>query len=139
MQSTGFPTISDFLFSDLCSPNGFQTLSDNTVKYPASDIKYTETDVYICVAVTGIKKEHLSVEIDGNLVKVNHIRPDNREVDPFVYFKRQICKKEFYIAYKVDNKYNLDKSEVVMENGELIIKIPLKEENIPVKKKLSIG
>lgn len=143
-------TLSDFLFSDYISDSlnqRFNIINDDTLKYPATDIRYDDTNVYIDIAVTGIPKEHLSGEIDGNLIKIFHKKPEKAmtngeriaEYNKFTYARHKICKKEFEIAYKVDTKYDIQKSEIKVENGEMTITIPLKEENIPIKKSLKIG
>jgi len=142
-NSREFFTLSDFLFSDYISSSlnpSFNIINDDTLKYPATDIRYDDTNVYIDIAVTGIPKDDLSVDIDGNSIKIYHKKPEQHIDDSkFTYARQKICKRDFEIAYKIDTKYDIQKSEVKVENGEMTITIPLKDENIPIKKSLKIG
>ena len=86
-----------------------------------------------------------TAEVDGNLIKIFHKKPELtdsqfiEEMKKFSYARQKICRKEFEIAYKIDTKYEIQKSEIAVENGMMTVTIPLKEENIPVKKTLKIG
>ena len=101
---------------------------------------YVSTDNKACyyeLALTGYKKDWLSVEIDGNVLKISAEVPEEKEDDK-KYVKRRIKAQSFKKSYKIPEGYDVEKADVTYEDGLLSIFIPVKEKPVDTTKKLTI-
>ena len=92
---------------------------------------------YLELALAGYKKEWLSVELDGNTLKILAEVPEEKE-DSKQYIKRRIKAKSFDKAYKIPEGYDTEKAEVSYEDGVLTINIPVKAKPAEATKRLAI-
>lgn len=100
----------------------FQPLQSIKLKHPV-DV-YEDTDgLHLEVACTGLTKEDVSINIEGDILRVSYTKGEenyeNRE-----YHYSGIAKRSFNFGYKVNNRFNLSKVDAKMENGLLTITIP---------------
>ena len=100
----------------------FQPLQSIKLKHPV-DV-YEDTDgLHLEVACTGLTKEDVSINIEGDILRVSYAKGEenyeNRE-----YHYSGIAKRSFNFGYKVNNRFNLSKVDAKMENGLLTITIP---------------
>ena len=100
----------------------FQPLQSIKLKHPV-DV-YEDTDgLHLEVACTGLTKEDVSINIEGDILRVSYAKGEenyeNRE-----YHYSGIAKRSFNFGYKVNNRFNLTKVDTKMENGLLTITIP---------------
>ena len=100
----------------------FQPLQSIKLKHPV-DV-YEDTDgLHLEVACTGLTKEDVSINIEGDILRVSYAKGEenyeNRE-----YHYSGIAKRSFNFGYKVNNRFNLTKVDAKMENGLLTITIP---------------
>ena len=107
-------------FFDTVAP--FQPLQSIKLKHPV-DV-YEDTDgLHLEVACTGLTKEDVSINIEGDILRVSYAKGEenyeNRE-----YHYSGIAKRSFNFGYKVNNRFNLTKVDAKMENGLLTITIP---------------
>jgi len=83
------------------------------------DYTYQESEGFIefIFSVAGLKKEDINIDVNYNTLKINYKDFLDREKN--YVFKNQ--------------KYDLVKTEANVEDGLLKIKIPIKEENKPLR------
>ena len=102
---------------------------------------YVNQDDKACtyeLALTGYKKDWLSVEIDGNVLKISAEVPEEKEDETKKYLKRRIKAQTFKKAYKIPEGYDTERAEVTYEDGLLTVFIPVKEKPQETSKKLLI-
>ena len=102
---------------------------------------YVNQDSNACtyeLALTGYKKDWLSVEIDGTTLKIEADVPEEKEEDTKKYIKRRIKAQSFKKAYKIPSGYDTERAEVSYCDGLLTIYIPVKEKPQETTKKLLI-
>lgn len=102
---------------------------------------YVCTDSKACtyeLALTGYKKDWLSVVIDGTTLKIEAEVPEAKEDETKVYKKHRIQAQSFKKAYKIPEGYDTDRAEVTYEDGLLTIVIPAKIKVQDTTKKLLI-
>jgi len=102
---------------------------------------YVNQDSNACtyeLALTGYKKDWLSVEIDGTTLKISAEVPEVKEDDSKIYKKHRIQAQSFKKLYKIPEGYDTEKAEVTYEDGLLTIFIPVKEVQKETTKKLLI-
>jgi len=101
---------------------------------------YVNQDDKACtyeLALTGYKKDWLSVELDGNNLKISANVPEEKE-DSKQYIKRRIKAKSFEKTYKIPEGYDTEKAEVSYEDGLLTLFVPVKTKPAETTKKLLI-
>lgn len=92
---------------------------------------------YYELALTGYKKEWLSVEIEGNNLTISAEVPEEDE-DNKKYVKRRIQAKSFKKVYRIPEGYDTEQAEVTYSDGLLTIYIPVIKKEEPQTKKLEI-
>ena len=115
----------DLLFRNLFKTDGVYqpTTFDNKQSHPL-DIFYDDFGLHFEIACTGLTKEDVELEIDGDLLKVTYNKPEEPE-DYFGYIYKGLSKRSFNLGYKVAAIYELEKLSASMANGLLSIFIPL--------------
>ena len=78
------------------------------------------------LALTGYKKDWLSVYIDGKNLVSEATVPEEKEDDEKKYVKRRIKASSFKKTYRIPEGYDVEKTEVSYEDGLLSIYIPKK-------------
>ena len=78
------------------------------------------------LALTGYKKDWLSVYIDGKNLVIEATVPEEKEDDEKKYVKRRIKASSFKKTYRIPEGYDVEKTEVSYEDGLRSIYIPKK-------------
>lgn len=100
----------------------FHPLQSIKLKHPV-DV-YEDTDgLHLEVACTGLIKEDVNLNIEGDILKVSYTKTDS-ENEGREYHYSGIAKRSFNFGYKVASKFRLSEANAVMENGLLRISIP---------------
>lgn len=107
--------------------------------YPV-DVYENKEGLHIEVACTGLTKKDVDIKIDGRFITIKHEASKPKsisgEIDDTVYYTSGISRKSFNLGYKIDVRFDLDKSTATLQNGLLQISIPFAETSKP--KQLSI-
>jgi HSP20 family protein len=131
-MSTLFPY--DLLFRDFFkSELDFQPATQAKFTHPV-DIFENSHGLHFDIACTGLSKEDVEINIEGDVLKVSYTKPQDEEcceVNDCTYIHRGVAKRSFNLGYKIAPKFNLSKAEAMMENGLLGIRIPFAEEAKP--------
>jgi len=119
----------DFFKSDL----NFQPAVNAKHSHPV-DIFENEHGLHFDVACTGLSKEDVSINIEGDVLRISYNKDAeaaDAEARERNYIHRGVAKRSFNLGYKISPKFNLSKSEATMEDGLLGIHIPFSEESKP--------
>lgn len=101
----------------------FHPLQSIKLKHPV-DV-YEDTDgLHLEVACTGLIKEDVNLNIEGDILKVSYTKDDTEKYQNREYYYSGIAKRSFNFGYKVASKFRLSEANAVMENGLLRISIP---------------
>ena len=121
----------DLLFRNLFKADGaFQpTTFENKQPHPL-DIFYDDEGLHFEVACTGLTKEDVILDIEGDTLKINYKKPEEEDFHQGM-IHNGLSKKSFDLRYKIAPKFNLSKTDAALENGLLKIFIPLAEEAKP--------
>ena len=131
-MSTLFPY--DLLFRDFFkSELDFQPAINAKFTHPVN-IFENKHGLHFDIACTGLSKEDVEINIEGDVLKVSYTKPQDEEcceVNDCTYIHRGVAKRSFNLGYKIAPKFNLSKAEAMMENGLLGIRIPFADEAKP--------
>ena len=120
----------DLLFRDFFkSELDFQPAINAKISHPV-DIFETKHGLHFEVACTGLSKEDVELNIEGDILKISYNK-ENEESTERRYICKGIAKRSFNLGYKIASKFDLSKAEAIMENGLLAIRIPFAEESKP--------
>ena len=124
----------DLLFKDFFkSELDFQPAIDAKFSHPV-DIFETKHGLHFEVACTGLSKSDIELNIEGDVLKISYSKEAeaaDAEAQERNYIHRGVAKRSFNLGYKIASKFDLSKSEAMMENGLLAIRIPFAEEAKP--------
>ena len=123
----------DILFRNLFDTDShFNTLSGVKNSQPV-DIYEDPNGLVFEIACTGLSKEDLDLSIEHDVLRVSHNKEtaDPSEYEDRNYLVRGITKKAFNLGYKVASRFNLKEADARMENGLLIVTVPLAPEAQP--------
>tara|TARA_R110000796_G_C14552462_1_gene434007 strand:- start:1575 stop:1988 length:414 start_codon:yes stop_codon:yes gene_type:complete len=96
------------------------------------NIFYDDQGLYFEIACTGLTKDDLKIDIEGDELKIHYLKKDpDPNLEGYIY--HGLSKKSFSLGYKISPKFNMDLVEAKLEHGLLNIFIPLVEE---AKKKI---
>jgi HSP20 family protein len=121
----------DVVWKNILDSNSTFNTIESKINYPV-DIYETETGLRFELAVVGLNKEDLDIQVESDILRIKHERPD-QEVPIGKYLQRGIARRSFDLAWKIASKLNLNKLEANMDKGLLIIDIPYAEEKAPKK------
>ena len=120
----------DLLFRDFFkSELDFQPAANAKITHPV-DIFETKHGLHFEVACTGLSKEDIELNIEGDILKISY----NKETGEYAersYIHKGIARRSFNLGYKIAPKFDLSKAEAIMESGLLAIRIPFAEEAKP--------
>jgi len=124
----------DILFKDFFkSELNFQPAIEAKFPHPV-DIYENKDGLHFEVACTGLTKEDVELNIEGDVLKIAYNKNEDEgccDINDCHYIKRGIARRSFNLGYKIANKFNLTKAGAEMKNGLLKISIPFAEEAKP--------
>jgi len=112
--------------------SNFNTIQQK-INYPV-DIYETDNGLRFELAVVGLNKEELDIQIEGDTLRIQY--ENQLEDSERIYLQRGIARRSFDLAWKIASKFDLAKLTASMDKGLLVIDIPYAESKAP--KKISI-
>ncbi len=129
-MSTNFNEF-DILFHNFFYPtSGFGSAATTKQPHPLN-IFYDNNGLHFEVACTGLSKEDVELNIEGDILKISYQRFEKKEYEDRTYIHQGVAKRSFNLGYKIASKFDLSQAEAMMENGLLAIRIPYAEEAKP--------
>lgn len=110
----------------------FNPINSVKLRHPI-DVFEDKDGLHLDVACTGLTKEDISLDIEGDVLKVSYSKGDEDETLGKDFHYQGIAKRSFNFGYKVAPRFNLAKAEAEMENGLLNITIPYSSNVTAVK------
>jgi HSP20 family molecular chaperone IbpA len=123
----------DIVWKNLFDANSNYNTIQQKINYPV-DIYETENGLRFELAVVGLDKEEIEIQVEGDTLRIQH--ENQLENSERIYLQRGIARRSFDLAWKVASKFELSKLVAKMDKGLLIIDIPYSESKAP--KKISI-
>ena len=131
-----FPFIDEILGA---KPANWSSNSEFTI--PSVNVKETETDFKIEMAIPGQKKEDLKISVEENVLTISCEKKENIEENKDCrYTRREYRYHSFSRTFTLPETCETDKISASYEDGILSVSLPKKEitEAIPSKKVIQI-
>ena len=113
----------------------FEAHVNSQKQFPAVNIKESETNFEILLAVPGLTKEDFIIEIDENVLKVSSELKNNEDSKDEKYSRHEFNFTSFNRAFTLPETIDEEKIEATYENGILKFVLPKKEEALPKEKR----
>ncbi len=127
-----FPT----LMNEIFKPDwfgGLETASSGTV--PSVNILEKDNGYELQLAVPGLKKEDLVVEINANVLTISAKVAETKETSEQSYTRKEFSYSNFERAFSLPKTVATDNIEASYENGILLLALPKREEALPKPKR----
>ncbi len=130
-----FNSLSD-LFNDFLSEE--KQIRKPAVTVPAVNIKEREKDFVIELAVPGLNKEDINIDLDKNILTVSCAKKEEKVEEKVDYAKREFYYNEFSRSFSLPETIDSDNIKAEYTDGILYLTIAKKEEVVKQKRKIEI-
>ena len=114
----------------------FHPLHSVKLKHPV-DVYEDSDGLHLEVACTGLTKEDVSINIEGDILRVSYEKGDDEPTNRDYHYQG-IAKRAFNFGYKVNSRFNLSAVNAKMDNGLLNVTIPYSPHVVTKPKTITI-
>jgi HSP20 family protein len=138
------PTISrrsfrSFLMPNLFNDDFFPVLSNTTSSIPAVNIKEDEKNYILELAVPGIDKKDLKIDINEDVLTISSETKNETEEDNDGYKRKEFSYSSFCRSFYIPDNVNRDNIEGNYKDGILSINLPIQEEKNKITREIKIS
>lgn len=121
-------TFSPFYMSDLFDNDFFPVLSNRSNSMPAVNIRENEKSYTLDLAVPGIEKKDLKIDINEDVLTVSSETRNENEESNDGYKRKEFSYSSFCRSFYIPENVNRDKIEASYKDGILSVELPKQEE-----------
>lgn len=138
------PMMNSFVFDDFFKPwNEWfddSKLMNKVVTVPPVNIKESNKQYNVSLAVPGMKKEDFKINIEGNMLTISAEKEENKEEKDEKFSRKEYSFSSFSRSFTIPDDVKQEHIDAAYDNGVLIIRLPRKEKekNIETSKKISV-
>ena len=124
------------LMNEFFKPDWFGGVDNVNYNVPAANVKESESEYLLELAVPGRKKEDFNVEIDNDVLTISsEVKNEDSTVDEG-YTRKEFTFSSFKRVFSLPETVAADKINASYEDGVLKFVLPKKEEALPKPKRL---
>lgn len=102
---------------------------------PAANIMENKDGFTVALAVPGLRKEDINIDVAGNLLTISCDNEEENETKEAAFTRKEYSYSAFTRSFTLPEEVNSEKIEAKYENGVLKMTLPKKEE----AKKMTTG
>jgi HSP20 family protein len=121
-------TFNPFL-SNLFDDEFFPVLTNRTSSMPAVNIKESDKDFVLELAVPGTDKKDLKIDINDDVVTISSESRSEKEEDNDGYKRKEFSYSTFCRSFYLPENVNRDKIQASYKDGILKVELPKQEED----------
>lgn len=129
-----FPDLFDDFINDFWAKPSLKHFSQT----PAANIKENDNNIEIELAIPGLKKEDLKLEINENLLRIYAEKEEKQEENNEGYFRKEFSYSSFERSFRMPENINQDAISANYSDGVLKVLLP-KQANKETKKLIDIN
>jgi HSP20 family protein len=127
------PTITRRSFRPFYMPNLFDDdflpmLSNRTSSMPSVNIREDENNYNLDLAVPGINKDDLKIDINEDILTISSENKSEKEESSDGYKRKEFSYSSFCRSFYIPENVNRDKIEAKYKDGVLSVSLPKQEE-----------
>jgi HSP20 family protein len=124
------------LMNEILRPDWFGGVDNFKDSVPAANVKETESEFVLELAIPGRKKEDFNVEIDNDILTISSEVKSEENKEDEGYTRREFTFSSFKRVFSLPETISLEKINATYEDGILKFILPKKEEALPKPKRL---
>ena len=128
-----------FTLSDFFNEDFLPTFNRNTGSLPAVNIREDEKAFYLELAVPGMDKKDLRIEVKDDVLTISAEQKEDKQQDYEGYKRREFSYSSFCRSFYLPEDVDGDKIGAVYKDGILNVAIPKLEEDKKKEKVRSIS
>jgi HSP20 family protein len=105
---------------------------------PATNIEETDDSFVVSMAVPGVDKDKLNIEVNENMLTVSAEMEERTEEDDKNYTRKEYSYRSFKRSFALPENVKEEDIKANCENGELKITLPKSEMTVKKAKQISI-
>jgi HSP20 family protein len=106
---------------------------------PATNIIDKEDEIEIMLALPGIKKTEIKIDVEKDILSISSVEKDEAKVNEEKYARKEFSFSSFCRSFMIPDTVNADKIKAKYEDGVLSLVMPKREEHKSITKKISIS
>lgn len=126
-----FPSNFNALVNSFFNQDVEETYPGHSFFKPSTDIKETENSFELNIALAGIKKDDIKIEVNEGVLTVSGERHDKSEKKEDKYHLSEISYGKFTRRFSLPEQVDQDNIEASVEDGILHLSIPKSEKVKP--------
>ena len=133
------PGIFDFLTDVFGEDAVSMKRNTNQTMMPAVNIRETDRSFEIELAVPGLDKKDINVEVEKDLLKVSANLENKVEEKREDFRRKEFSYRHFERSFMIPEEADAEKVSAKSENGVLYISLPKLEEKAKIKKMIKVA
>jgi len=125
----------DVLFKNFFNNDSFFAPALETKITHPVDIYETKDGLHFEIACTGLTKEDVNINIEGNVLRVTYEKEGENDDDAtnpvYTFIHKGVARRSFNLGYKISSRFDIQNADAQMNNGLLKISIPFAEQSKP--------
>ena len=117
-----------FYLSNLFDDTFFPAVQSSSNSVPAVNIKVDEKNYHLELAVPGMDKKDLKIDINEDVLTISSESKDENEEDRDGYKRKEFSYSSFARTFYIPENINRDKIEAGYKDGILTVSLPKQEE-----------
>jgi HSP20 family protein len=117
-----------FLWSNLFDDDYFPAMSQRSTSMPAVNIKEDDKKFILDLAVPGIDKKDLKIEINEDVITISSERKSENEETGDGFKRREFSYSSFCRSFYLPENVNKEKIEANYKDGILTVELPKETE-----------
>ena len=105
---------------------------------PAANVRETEKEYAIELAVPGMKRDDFEIEVDENMLSVSCQKEEQIKEDKENYKRREYNFSSFSRSFRMPEAILDDKIKAQYDNGVLHITVPKAQQSVQRKKRINV-
>jgi len=121
-------TFKPFYMSNLFEDDFFPVMSNRTSSMPAVNIKENEKNYTLELAVPGMEKKDLQIDINEDVLTISSETKNETEENSDGYKRKEFSYSSFCRSFYIPENVNRDKIGAAYKDGILSVELPKMEE-----------
>ena len=135
-EANAFPSLFERLFNDQWALNG--SVSDGAFTVPSVNIEENEKGYNLQMAVPGLKKEQIKIDLDHRLLTISASESNEHQESKGKFNRREFNYSSFKRSFTLPETVNVEKIDASYKEGILNISLPNKDEVLKANRQISI-
>jgi HSP20 family protein len=129
-----------FLWSSLFDDDFFPVVSQRNTSMPAVNIREDEKNYTLELAVPGIDKKDLKIDINEDVITISSEHKEEKEDTRDDFKRREFSYSSFCRSFYLPENVNKEKIEAKYKDGILTVELPKeKEEKARISRQINIS